>query len=98
MQENLSERNSGWRKWRGRRGSRAGCWSAGSRKFSGPARRPIWRGARLDRVRQLLAETDMPVAEIAEQAGYGAPEYMTAMFQRKFSITPLRYRKDMRRR
>ena len=54
--------------------------------------------ARLDRVRQLLAETDMPVAEIAEQAGYGAPEYMTAMFQRKFSITPLRYRKEMRRR
>lgn len=54
--------------------------------------------ARLDRVRRLLAETDMPVAEIAEQAGYGAPEYMTAMFQRKFSITPLRYRKDMRRR
>jgi AraC-like DNA-binding protein len=39
-----------------------------------------------------------PVAEIAEQAGYGEPEHMTAMFQRKSPITPQRYRKDMRSR
>lgn len=54
--------------------------------------------ARLDRVRRLLAETDMQVAEIAEQAGYSAPEYMTAMFQRKFATTPLRFRKENRNR
>lgn len=52
--------------------------------------------ARLDRVRTLLAETTMSVAEIAANAGFGAPEYMTAMFRREFDTTPLRYRKDMR--
>ena len=52
--------------------------------------------ARLDRVRVLLAETTMSVAEIAAEAGFGAPEYMTAMFRREFGTTPLRYRKDAR--
>jgi LacI family transcriptional regulator len=52
--------------------------------------------ARLDRVRVLLAETAMSVAEIAAESGFGAPEYMTAMFRREFGTTPLRYRKDAR--
>ena len=52
--------------------------------------------ARLDRVRKLLAETEMPVAEISERAGFCTPEYMTTVFRREFSTTPLRYRKDMR--
>jgi LacI family transcriptional regulator len=54
--------------------------------------------ARLDRVRELLAETDMPVAEISEKCGFGAPEYMTAMFRREYAVTPLRYRKEARSR
>ncbi len=52
--------------------------------------------ARLDHVRNLLADTDMTIAKIAEDVGFGAPEYMTSMFRREFGTTPLRYRKDQR--
>lgn len=52
--------------------------------------------ARLDLVRKLLAETDMQVGELSDRAGFCSPEYMTTVFRREFSTTPLRYRKDMR--
>jgi LacI family transcriptional regulator len=52
--------------------------------------------ARLDLVRKLLVETDMQVGELSERAGFCSPEYMTTVFRREFSTTPLRYRKDMR--
>jgi LacI family transcriptional regulator len=52
--------------------------------------------ARLDLVKKLLAETDMPVGDLSDRAGFCSPEYMTTVFRREFSITPLRYRKDMR--
>jgi LacI family transcriptional regulator len=52
--------------------------------------------ARLDLVRKLLAETDMPVGDLSDRAGFCSPEYMTTVFRREFSTTPLRYRKGMR--
>jgi LacI family transcriptional regulator len=52
--------------------------------------------ARLDLVRKLLTETDMPVGEISDRAGFCSPEYMTTVFRRESATTPLRYRKDMR--
>ncbi|MFO1521610.1 MAG: DNA-binding transcriptional regulator [Kiritimatiellia bacterium] len=39
--------------------------------------------ARLQRVQRLLADTDLPIAEIAENSGYGSPEYMTAVFRKE---------------
>lgn len=54
--------------------------------------------ARLQRVQRLLADTDLPIAEIAESSGYGSPEYMTAVFRKECGTTPLRYRREVRRR
>jgi len=53
---------------------------------------------RLDQVRNLLAETEMTVAEISDRVGFCNPEYMTTVFRREFSSTPLRSSKDMRSR
>jgi LacI family transcriptional regulator len=52
--------------------------------------------SRLDLVRKLLAETDMPVGDISDRVGFCSPEYMTTIFRRELCTTPLRYRKDMR--
>ncbi len=53
---------------------------------------------RLDRVKALLAETDMPVSDVAEACGFCSPEYMTAVFRKELRTTPLRYRRDVRGR
>jgi LacI family transcriptional regulator len=52
--------------------------------------------ARLDQVRRLLCETEMTIHEISDACGYGAPEYMTAMFQKRYSRSPLKFRREMR--
>lgn len=51
---------------------------------------------RLDQVRRLLCETEMTIHEISEACGYGAPEYMTAMFQKRYATSPLKFRREMR--
>ncbi len=53
---------------------------------------------RLSRARQLLQETDLPLIEIAERAGFRHQEYMGAVFRQRLGITPgtLRIRKRRR--
>jgi LacI family transcriptional regulator len=43
---------------------------------------------RLARARELLQETDLPLAEIAERAGFRHQEYMGAVFRRRLHTTP----------
>jgi LacI family transcriptional regulator len=43
---------------------------------------------RLARARELLQETDLPLAEIAERAGFRHQEYMGAVFRRRLQQTP----------
>ena len=43
---------------------------------------------RLARARELLQETDLPLAEIAERAGFRHQEYMGAVFRRRLHMTP----------
>ena len=43
---------------------------------------------RLDRARELLQETDLPLVEIAERAGFRHQEYMGAVFRQRLGITP----------
>ena len=43
---------------------------------------------RLARARELLQETDLPLAEVAERAGFHHQEYMGAVFRRRLQITP----------
>ncbi len=52
------------------------------------------RMVQLKRVKQLLAETDMPLDQIADLAGYSHPEYMSVVFKREFGLTPGQFRKQ----
>jgi LacI family transcriptional regulator len=46
----------------------------------------------LERVRQLLAETDFPLSRVATLAGFEHPEYLCAVFKKKTGQTPGRFR------
>jgi LacI family transcriptional regulator len=48
------------------------------------------------RVEQLLAETDLPLAAIAERCGFRHAEYMTVAFARRHGMPPSRWRKARR--
>lgn len=47
---------------------------------------------RIDRVKQLLAETDHSLERIATLAGFDHPEYMSVAFKREAGTTPGRFR------
>jgi LacI family transcriptional regulator len=47
---------------------------------------------RMARIKMMLAETDLPVAVIAERAGYAHLEYMSVQFHKIVGMPPSRYR------
>jgi LacI family transcriptional regulator len=51
---------------------------------------------RLRRIKQLLAETDLPLARIATMTGFEHPEYLNVMFKSKTGDTPGEYRENTR--
>jgi LacI family transcriptional regulator len=52
---------------------------------------------RLARARDLLAETDLPIAVVAERAGFHHQEYLGVVFRQRLATTPARFRRDNRR-
>ncbi len=56
------------------------------------------RRLRIDRARQLLATTDLSVAEIAAATGYATVTHLSVTFRGAVGITPLRYRSKVRGR
>lgn len=52
--------------------------------------------ARTERACELLAQTDLPLAEIAQRCGFRHQEYMGAMLRARLGTTPLKYRKQHR--
>jgi LacI family transcriptional regulator len=46
----------------------------------------------LERIEQLLVETDFTLETIAELAGFKHPEYMSVLFKRETGQTPGKYR------
>jgi LacI family transcriptional regulator len=52
----------------------------------------------IERVKELLAETDLPLAAVAHRAGYKHIEYMSVVFKRETGLSPSQYRRDFRRR
>ena len=52
----------------------------------------------VERVKELLAETDLPLAVIAHRAGYRHVEYMSVVFKRETGLPPSQYRASLRRR
>jgi len=49
---------------------------------------------RLARAKELLRETTLSVAQIAERVGYAEAKYFIAVFHREVGTTPLRYRRQ----
>lgn len=56
------------------------------------------RRIRLEKARQLLIETDMPIPSVATAAGFGSPEYLNYVFRTEFGQTPQKYRSLSRAR
>jgi LacI family transcriptional regulator len=54
--------------------------------------------ARLDRVKQLLAETEIPLKLIALKTGFTHPEYMNVIFKERTGQTPGQYRASTHQR
>lgn len=50
---------------------------------------------RVARARELLATTDLPIAEIALACGFSHQEHMTRMFRREIGVTPAAYRRSI---
>jgi LacI family transcriptional regulator len=48
----------------------------------------------LDRVKNLLAQTELPLKEIAEMAGFNNPNYLSVAFKREMGVTPGEYREQ----
>ncbi|MBE0545585.1 MAG: XylR family transcriptional regulator [Verrucomicrobia bacterium] len=51
---------------------------------------------KIDRIKAMLMETDLPLARIAERNGFHHVEYMTVMFQKNVGLTPSAYREQNR--
>lgn len=54
------------------------------------------RRIRIEKVRQLLDSTDLPIADIAEACGFNYVEHMIPLFRKYHGCTPSVYRKDAR--
>lgn len=48
--------------------------------------------ARMERCRELLRSTDLPIIELAPKVGFRTPEYFHNTFRKAFGMTPRRYR------
>ena len=50
-------------------------------------------GLRLDEARRLLVQTDLPITEIAERAGFCNQKHFSSLFKRKTGVAPFAYRR-----
>ncbi|SDS61221.1 two-component system, response regulator YesN [Paenibacillaceae bacterium GAS479] len=51
-------------------------------------------GLRLEEARQLLRDSDLKLADIAEHIGYQDMRHFTQVFRKRFQMTPTEYRQD----
>lgn len=51
---------------------------------------------RIKRAQQLLIDSDLPLLDVAERAGFEHQEYMGAVFKSRMGITPAQFRKNGR--
>ena len=50
------------------------------------------RRVRIERAKQLLATTDLPIPKVARASGFGTGEYLATLFRQVAGVTPLKYR------
>lgn len=65
------------------------------RKYLGRSPQEELRETQWKRVKQLLAETDLTLEQIARSAGFPHPEYLSVAFKREQGMTPGAYRKQV---
>ncbi len=75
---------------------RVGNWNGGFEKCWGRTPHQQITATQLERVRQLLRETDMTLEQIALRAGYSHKERLCAVFKRETNQTPGEYRATSR--
>jgi AraC family transcriptional regulator len=51
---------------------------------------------RIARAKSLLAETRLPMSEVAERSGYKSPAALSVAFRRALATTPTTYRRKNR--
>lgn len=51
---------------------------------------------RLEHAKRLLEETDYPIPQVAEAAGYSSDSYMVQVFRKRLDQTPAKYRASIR--
>jgi LacI family transcriptional regulator len=67
------------------------------RRYLGRSPQAEIRLVQVKRVKQLLAETDLPLRTIAELSGFDHVEYLSVVFKRLTGLSPGRYRQTVRR-
>ena len=65
------------------------------KKATGHSLHDVICDMRLRKSKQLLEETDLSVAEIAAEAGFGSPQYFTNKFKSETGMSPTAYREKM---
>lgn len=53
------------------------------------------RSVRLDKARELMAQTDQTIAEVGYAVGFSSPSYFTRVFQEEFEVTPSEFRESI---
>ena len=51
---------------------------------------------RLERAKELLTETDLPIKWIAQESCFNSPQYLTRMFKAATNVTPAQFRQNRR--
>ena len=51
---------------------------------------------RLERAKRFLAETNIPIPQVAESVGYRTPSYFIQVFRAAHGMTPAKYRRQLR--
>ena len=64
------------------------------RRMTGTTPKQYILGLRLEYARDLLLETDVPVAQVAERCGFSDSFYFSRCFKNHFSTSPRPYRKE----
>lgn len=67
------------------------------RKFLGHSPQAEIRKVKIQRVKQLLTESDLTLERIASLTGFEHPEYLNVLFRREVGETPGRYRSRLQR-
>lgn len=63
-------------------------------KYAGMGPGDYLKTYRLNRARELLVTSDLPVHLIAEQVGYSDPLYFSRIFKRHFDLSPSKFRRE----